>query len=273
MVIIIFILGLIVGSFLNAYIWRLKTGKSVWRGRSCCPKCGKTLVWYELIPLLSFIIQNGRCRGCKQKIDWQYPLVELVTGILFILSYWKLGNWELIGNWKLEIGNFTMYCYFIAVLIILFVYDLRYGLIPNKVVIPAIVVSFLLNILLPELVEGPSTHFVRSGNISLMAGGYLLLAILIGAGFFAIQYYVSRGHWVGAGDIYFGALMGAMLGWPQVIVGLVVSYMLGGLVACLLLLFGKKKFGQTLPMGTFLAIGTIITLLWGRQILNWYWPL
>lgn len=284
MSILIFIFGLAIGSFLNAYIWRLHessdrgrtsavrprrttrgptSSTSVWRGRSMCPKCKKTLQWFELIPLLSFIIQGGRCRGCKQKIDWQYPLVELATGILFLAAF--------------QATSSPMHWYFIAVLIILFVYDLRYGLIPDKVVLPAIVVALFYNVI-PSVIEGSHTlqvmRFLHSprGSVEMTVWG-VLLATLIGAGFFAIQHYLSRGRWVGAGDIRFGALMGAMLGWPQILVGLLVSYIVGGVVAAGLLLMGQKKFGQTVPMGTFLAIGTIVTLLWGRQLLKIYFPL
>lgn len=263
-----FIFGLFIGSFLNAYIWRAHeadrgrtsrspTSPSVWRGRSHCPKCRKPLRWFELIPLLSFIIQWGRCRGCGQKIDIQYPLVELATGVLFVLGYWELGirDWEFFRTSGLAVWNLLKYWYFLSVLVVLFVYDLRYGLISDKVVLPAIVAAFVWNAFHAQ---------------SFLAIGYWLLATAIGALFFALQYYLSRGRAVGGGDIRFGALMGAMLGWPGVLMALVISYIIGGFTGAVLIISGKKRFGQSVPLGTFLAIGTAITLLYSDQILKWY---
>ncbi|MEK7606765.1 MAG: prepilin peptidase [Patescibacteria group bacterium] len=262
MTFLIFIFGLLIGSFLNVVIFRLPSkpsphvgegrerGNSIWRGRSYCPKCRKTLAWYELVPILSFFLQSARCRGCKQKIDWQYPLVELATALGFLLVWTMAGDqglWRGIEGWV-----------FTSFLIVLFVYDLRYGLIPDQVIFPAMAVAGV---------------FFLAAHFTLLFTAYWLLAILVGGGFFALQYYSSRGRWVGDGDIRFGALMGAMLGWPGVLVALLVSYLIGGAVGAGLLLAGKKHFGQTLPMGTFLALGTFIAMLWGKQIIQWYWPL
>ncbi len=265
MVLIVFILGLAIGSFLNAYIWRLHISEalppairrqglpvSVWRGRSMCPKCKKPLAWYELIPLVSFALQRGRCRGCKGKIDWQYPLVELAAGILFVLAYIRFD----IPTTILHSTFFILHFYLLATLVILFVYDLRYGLVPDRVVLPAILVAFLFSIM--------------QYNVTLHAIRYTLYAIFVGAGFFALQYYLSRGRWLGAGDIRIGALMGAMLGWPFILEGLVISYAIGGVFALALIVARKKQFGQTLPLGTFLTLGTAIVFLYGEQIWRWY---
>lgn len=286
--IFVFIVGLAAGSFLNSYIFRLREGEthnplqlplilrgrdrsepplkvrggegelcSVWRGRSYCPKCKKTLRWYELVPLLSFAMQIGRCRGCRQKIDWQYPAVELVTGILFVLAYYtiELSNYQIIKSSQLA----TIW-YLLSALVILFVYDLRYGLVPDRVVLPAIVVAFLYNLIIKL-----SNHQI------ITSFGSLVFAIAIGAGFFAIQYILSKGRWLGAGDIRIGALMGAMAGWPYIFAGIVISYIIGGAISVGLLAAGRKKFGQTLPLGTFLTLGTAIIFLYGEQIWEWYW--
>lgn len=250
MLFVVFFLGLLIGSFLNAVIFRLRAGDSFARGRSYCPKCRKTLAWYELVPILSFFLQGARCRACKQKIDWQYPLVELATGFGFLLVWAVAGDqglWRAVEGWI-----------FLSFLVVLFVYDLRYGLIPDQIVLPGIAIAAV---------------FFLASRPSLSVVGYWVLGILIGAGFFAFQYYASRGRWVGDGDIRFGALMGAMLGWPGVAAGLFLSYIIGGATAAGLLLAGKKQFGQTLPMGVFLALGTFLAWLWGDQIIAWYWPL
>lgn len=251
----IFLLGLSVGSFLNAYIFRLRYGGSVWRGRSHCPKCKKPLRWFELIPLVSFIIQLGRCRGCGQRIDIQYPLVELAMGILFVLGFDRTELSSVQGA-----AQSLALWYLLSVLVILFVYDLRYGLVPDRVVLPAIAVALIVH-----------TLKLSSVQDAVQSLALISLAITIGAGFFWIQYVISKGRWLGSGDIRIGALMGAMLGWPHIIVGLVVSYMLGGLVGVVLLATGRKKFGQTVPLGTFLTIGTVITFLYGSTIWEWYW--
>ena len=254
MVFIIFFLGLVVGSFLNCYIWRLYKGESIIHGRSYCPKCKKTLRWYELIPLVSFALQRGRCRGCMQPIDWQYPIVELVMGMLFVLTYLRMG----IPHGILHFTFYILHFYLLSVLTIIFVFDLRYGLVPDVVALPAIVIALLYAVL---------TH------LQLAAIGYLFLAACSGAIFFAAQYYFSHGRWLGAGDIRIGALMGAMVGWPYVFAALVVSYFVGGVVGVILLATGKKKFGQTVPLGTFLTFGTAIVFLYGAPIWNWYFGL
>ncbi|MBI4135812.1 prepilin peptidase [Candidatus Uhrbacteria bacterium] len=157
MILFVFLAGLAIGSFLNAYIFRLAHNAndhearnegprkvSVWRGRSYCPKCKKALRWYELIPLVSFAVQFGRCRGCKQKIDWQYPAVELATGLLFVLGLQIVNN-QFTG-YGLRVTGYVTTGYLLSVLVILFVYDLRYGLVPDRVVLPAIAVAFLYSI-------------------------------------------------------------------------------------------------------------------------------
>lgn len=240
------IFGVIFGSFLNAYIWRLKSNRSILRGRSICTHCKHDLGWLDLIPIISFLFLRGRCRYCGKKISWQYPLVELFTALIFILilnAHFNLGHsfWFIARDW-----------FFAGILIVIFVYDHRWGYILDRVSLPSIVIAFTVNILL----------------------GYdwsnLLGAALIGCGFFLIQYLLSHGKWIGGGDIRMGALMGFMLGWPNVIVALFLSYLIGAGSAMILLFTKKKKMGSTIAMGTFLAIGSLITLLWGNQILEWY---
>lgn len=272
MLIVIFFLGLAVGSFLNSYIWRTKPssglrtpfpkgrgegeGKSPWQGRSYCPKCKKPLRWYELIPLLSFVLQVGRCQGCRQKIDWQYPLVELAAGILFVLAYFRLPTYLII-----YVPHYLVVWYLLSVLIVLFVYDLRFGLVPDRVVLPAIIVAALYNIL-RFAVDGTPFFILNSS--------FLILAIVVGAGFFWLQYLISKGRWLGAGDIRIGALAGAMFSWPLVIEGIVISYLIGAVTAAVLLVSGKKRFGQTLPLGTFLTLGMAVVFLYGEKIWDWY---
>ncbi|MDO8505005.1 MAG: A24 family peptidase [bacterium] len=169
----------------------------------------------------------------------------------------------------------TIRWYLLSILVVLFVYDLRYGLVPDRVVLPAIGVAALYTVILSRAkdlftMQGVGSLHSARASVEMTIGG-ILLAITIGAGFFALQYYLSRGRWLGAGDIRIGALMGAIVGWPLIFEALVISYLIGGLFAGILLILRKKQFGQTLPLGTFLTLGTVITILYGQQIWSWYW--
>lgn len=256
----IFLLGLIVGSFLNAWIYRMKHGEKVSRGRSKCPKCGHALSWNDLIPVLSFIILKGRCRYCKKKIDIQYPLVELATGALFTLTYIILVNKFL--NFSLFIFHFSLakYWYFISILITIFVYDLRYKIIPDRVTLPAIGIGIVLQLLMNAAgYQLPAASFFIN---------QLLLPIIIGGGFFLTQFIISRGRWIGGGDIRLGALMGVILGWPNVLIGLMLAYFIGAIVSIGLLIAKKVGPKSQIAFGTFLSAATIITMFLGNEIVN-----
>ena len=251
----VFILGLVVGSFLNVVILRLKNGEKIINSRSHCPHCDQILAAKDLIPLVSFLITRGRCRYCRHKISWQYPLVEFFTGWLFLLATYNLFgvlgpamamySSELFWRWIRDL-------FFVAVLVIIFVYDLRWYLILDKVTWPAIIVALAFNWWLGFNLKN------------------LLLAAAVGLVFFGLQLVVSRGQWIGGGDLRLGVLMGAMLGWPAIIVALFFAYILGAGVAIILVALKKKQFRSAVPFGTFLSLGTLITILWGNQIISWY---
>lgn len=245
--IFVFIFGLIVGSFLNCLIWRLRTGESL-GGRSHCPTCKGTIFWYDNIPLLSFLFLKGRCRHCSGKISLQYPLVELSSGCLFLLAFYlnvffgEASYLELVKDW-----------FIVAVLIVVFVYDLRFYLILDKVMIPAILLVLILNIL------GGAGCFD------------LLISAIIGVSFFLVQFVVSQGRWIGGGDIRLGLFMGvSLVYWEHVLLAIFLSYFIGSIVGILLLVFAKKKWDSQVPLGIFLSSGTILALFWGKPIINWY---
>ena len=247
--IFIFIFGLIIGSFLNCLIWRLHKKESL-MGRSYCPKCRKKIAWYDNIPVLSFMALGGRCRHCREKISWQYPLVELITGILFLMVFYF--NYQLpITNYQLLI-NILRDWFIIAVMIVIFIYDLHWYLILDIVTLPACFIIFILNLIL------------GFGLWNLLISG------IIGGSFFLIQFVISKGKWIGGGDIRLGLLMGLALGWPGVLTAIIISYFIGSIVGLGLIMAGKKKWGSEVPLGIFLTVGTIITLFWQTQILNWY---
>lgn len=240
---LVFILGLVVGSFMNAVIYRLHKGVSFVRGRSYCPHCKHELHFFDLIPIFSFIMLRGRCRYCAKRISWQYPLVELATGIIFFSLWWQFGlSWDL--------GVYAIYSVF---LLIIFVFDLRYYLILDVVSVPAMVIAAL------------ASYFILDLDILSMAIG-----ALIGGGFFYLQYLVSRGKWIGGGDIRLGVVMGLMLGFPNILVALFVAYCVGSLVGIGLILAHTKQWKSQVPFGTFLSAATIITFFFGTAAVNFY---
>lgn len=240
-----FLIGLAVGSFLNCLIYRLPQHKKI-LGRSFCPKCGQKITWFDLIPVLSFLKLKGRCRYCQQKISRQYPLVELATGILFAAAFLTL-NYPIIHN------NYFLLLlrswFLVTVLIFIFVYDLKYWLVEDKIVLPAALIIFIIN-----LFSGYS--FLN-----------LALAGIIGIGFFALQYLITQGKGIGAGDLRIGLFIGLSLGWPKILIALSISYLIGSLVALFFLISGRKKMTSRIPLGPFLSLGTIITIFYGEKIL------
>jgi len=240
------LIGLVVGSFLNCLIWRLYKDETI-GGRSYCPKCRQQIDWYDNIPVLSFLLLRGKCRHCQKNISWQYPLVEVITALLFLLTF--LANSQepqfsllILRDWLIVIT-----------LVIVFVYDARWQLIPMTLVWPMSVIFFVLNILL------------GFSWVSLLVSG------AIAAIFFLIQYIVTKKKGLGEGDIWLGLMLGLSFpGLGQLLLILVVSYFVGSLVGLALIIF-KKQGGKTkIALGPFLAFGAIITLIWGEKIINWY---
>ena len=246
----IFLFGLIVGSFLNCVIFRLEKGKSFLKGRSYCPHCKHQLVWRDLIPVLSFIILKRRCRYCKKLISWQYPLVEMATGILFVIII----NTQLSAiNYQLSIISCIYYLLIVSFLIIIFIYDLKHFIILDKVLFPAIAVSFL--------------YLIINNQLSII--NYFLSAL--GAStFFLLIYLFSKGKCLGFGDVKLAILLGLFLGWSRIILALFLSFVIGGIIGLGLIILSKKKLKSEVPFAPFLIFGTLIAFFWGEQIINWY---
>jgi leader peptidase (prepilin peptidase) / N-methyltransferase len=257
----IFIFGLIIGSFLNCLIWRLYKNEGMWN-RSYCPKCRKQIDWYDNVPVLSFILLGGKCRHCHKRISWQYPLVELVTGILFVIAFIKIfdlgfliydyGSFVEILNLKSKIINLFLDWFIIAVMTVIFIYDLRWYMILDRVTLPACVIVFLANLYLG----------INWQN--------LLISGIIGGSFFLLQFVVSRGKWIGGGDIRLGLLMGLALGWPNVLLAILLAYVIGSFVSIGLILGKQKKWTSQIPLGIFLSTATVIALFWGEKIIQVY---
>ncbi|MFH2063469.1 MAG: prepilin peptidase [bacterium] len=234
--------GCIVGSFLNVVIHRLHAGGSVVGGRSRCPGCRHVLSAVDLVPVLSYLLLHGRCRHCRVRISPVYPAVEIVTGILFALAAVASSGWpQLVLNW-----------FVLSSLVVVFVYDWRHMLIPRAVVLPAAGIAAVTGLLLG------------------VAWWSLALGVAVTAGFFWLQRLLSRGRWIGGGDVNLGLLMGASLGWPNSLAALFLAYVSGAAVAVLLLSFGRRGWRGELPFGTFLSAATAVSLLYGDAIVSWY---
>lgn len=236
------VLGLMVGSFLNVLIFRTHAETSPWGGRSKCMHCGQKLSWYELVPLASFLGLRGKCRKCKKKLSWQYPLVEGITGIVFvILAVYFSITWWTVWAWLIA-----------SALIAIAVYDARWSLLPDSF-------SICLGIL--------GAGFAFAYGVPLID---IALGLAAGVGFFGLQYLASRGRWVGSGDILLGGALGALLGWRMLGLSLFIAYMVGAVVASVLLLLRRQEAKGAMAFGPFLTIGGFIAWLWGEQIVVWY---
>ena len=243
--ILIFIFGAVVGSFLNVVVLRLNTGESIIKSGSRCFSCGKKLRWFELIPALSFIIQRGRCRSCRSKISWQYPIVEMLTGLAFVLTYQHFGFNLAFGFWIL----------IFSLLIAISIYDFRHQIIPNQLVYPFIALSFF------------SPLFQVSGFRIQVSG---LLAGIILFSFFALLWLVSRGRWMGFGDAKLALGIGWLLGMHKGILALALSFWIGAIVSIYLMLFLGKSSKSRIAFGPFLALATFISFLFGNYIIHWF---
>ena len=243
-----FILGLCFGSFLNAYLYRTRKSMSMVKPRSQCTKCGYTLGFFDLIPLLSFFFLKGKCRKCHSKIAIRYVVLELVTGILFALTF-LLSDVDIFD--KVSLFLFLKNLVVVFYLEFIFCYDLWYGEIPFQVTfVPGSILGFFLIVL----------------NVSSFSSE--VFGILCGAGFFLFQYIVSKGKWIGSGDIGMGFFMGAVLGYPFIVVALFLSYVGGSLVVLHLLFLKKIDKKGIIPFGTFLSVATGLTLFFGENIVG-----
>ena len=250
LIIIFFLLGMIIASFLNVCIDRLPAHQSLVYPPSRCEACKRRLAAKDLIPIFSYLWLRGRCRYCGAAIPRRILWVELGTAMLFGLACWRYGV-----SIELAIALF-----YICIFMVLMVIDWEKGLILNKIVLPAIgaaiLISVIFSILLPDIEIVP---FIGRAAIGGGIGLALFLLIVI----------VSRGG-MGWGDVKLAALIGLVTGFPLVFIALLIGVILGGVVAVLLLAFKIKRRKEAIPFGPFLAIATIVTLLWGNSILSWY---
>ena len=242
------LLGLLIGSFLNVVIYRVPRGESIVTPGSHCPACGHYLRAWELVPVVSFLIQKGQCRSCRARISWRYPMVELLTGVLFYLTA------ALSFGMEIHLARLLLNLVFVAVLIALAFIDLDTFRLPDVLTLPLLG----LGLLGAFLVQGAPTGW-ESVLSTLGAGGL----------FWIIARVYPQG--MGLGDVKLVAAMGAFLGFPSIFLAVFAGSFVGAITGISLLLLGKKSFHQQIPFGPYLALGAILALLWGNQIIGWYW--
>ncbi len=247
MLLLILIYGIIIGSFLNVCIYRLPREESVVYPSSHCPSCQENLSWYDNIPIVSYITLAGKCRYCGEKISPQYPLIEGVNGIIYILLYLYFG-------WSI---NFIFFTLIFSALLVIFIIDLKWMLIPDILIF----IGFVLEAL-------------RKLSLSLIAGEKVqvtdyLLGFLLAAGLFYLIVVLSKGG-MGEGDVLLIGFFGFILGLRLVILNIFLSFILGALISLLLLLFKIKSREDPIPFGPFIIIAFTLSLFYGDIILKWY---
>jgi len=286
-----FIFGTIVGSFLNVVIERIDTKESIFFSRSHCPSCKKILQWWELIPILSFIILKGRCSSCKQKISLQYPLVEFLTGLVFLFLSWRIFRFpfskSIIFFSDLSILkiiaflNFIFLFYWMSVLIVISIYDIKKFLILDEVLFPAIFISLFWRLLFYL-----ATYFDKNflsfnhflGNFEYTFGYYsyflsLFLGVLFPVLTISIIVYLSKEKAMGWGDAILAFFIGLILGFPESLIALIIAFLTGGFSSLIFIIFKKKNLKSYLPFAPFLSLGALLVMLFGDIIIKGYFSL
>lgn len=251
----IFVFGLIIGSFLNCLIYRLERKEGFLKGRSYCPHCRHVLGWQDLIPVLSFFILRGKCRYCKQPISWQYPLVEISTGAVFLLISNGIFNFQGLID---LVFLLTISCF----MIVIFIFDLKHYLIPDEITYSAIITALIYQLLKIANYGLRITDFKQLVNPLFSAIG--------ASAFFLALVLISKEKWMGLGDVKLAFFMGLFLGWPNILVALFLSFSVGAIIGVGLIFFGKKGWKSEIPFGPFLVLGTFLAMFLSGNIVNWY---
>ena len=235
-------LGAAVGSFLNVVVLRMRANQPFLHGHSRCPHCGRQLRWWELVPVGSFLALGGRCRTCRHRLSAQYLLLECLTAAVFMTIFLRYG-WSFLTPFGWVVGS-TM--------LLIATYDGKWSLIPDEF-------SYLF--------IGSSLIWVLIAQQSWLETLYGLFA---GAIFFGLQYVLSRGKWIGSGDIFIGLGLGLLLGWRMFFTALVMAYLSGAIVAAIQIIRRRKSVGTTMPFAPYLMAGGFAAWLFGPAIVNWY---
>ncbi|MBU2590716.1 MAG: prepilin peptidase [Nitrospinota bacterium] len=237
-----FILGTIIGSFLNVCIYRLPRKESVVSPPSHCRSCDSRIAWYDNVPIVSWLVLRGKCRGCGSPISIEYPIVEFVTGLIYLFTYLRYGQSPYL----------VIYLLLFSAFLVIAIIDFKHQIIPDMITLPGtaigIAAPFFLNYMTPKA---------------------SIIGLLVGGGLFFLIALLSRGG-MGGGDIKLMAMIGTFVGWPGVLVTTMIGSLLGAIVGIALMIMGKKGRKSQIPFGPFLIIGATVYILWGGYIIRWY---
>ncbi len=242
---LVFIMGTIFGSFFNVIIYRLPKGESILKPPSHCPKCNAPLRWYDLLPIISFLILRGKCRYCGTKISKRYPIIEALTGITFTAVIYKYGA-SIIA---------LKYIVFLSLIILTGFIDLFEGIVPDHITIPGMIIGIIFS------------AFLGRGSLLQSILGAIFMAVI----FLAIIF-LSRGG-MGQGDVTLGALIGSFLGLKFSIAAFIIAFIIGAIFGIFALIFLKKKGKDAIPFGPYLAIASYIMVFCGYKIIEFYFSL
>ncbi|MEK7658186.1 MAG: prepilin peptidase [Patescibacteria group bacterium] len=283
---VLFLFGSAIGSFLNVVSLRYQPGQKlldlkIIGGRSACPHCRKTLKWYELIPLLSFLIQKGRCRSCGNRLSFQYPLVELLSGLIFVFVPFALYNLFVIRNSYFIIQVFLWLLVFLLFLL-LSIIDFRHYIIPDSInlslAILGIILIIMSNVISYSSFLGHYALLFDFWPLSLVDGRWLLVighfsAAVIAMAFFAAIIILTRGRGMGWGDFKLVGALGLIFGWPDIMAIVFLAFIIGAIAVAPLLLKKQKTMKDIVPFGPFLIIGASLVFFFGYEIINGYFKL
>jgi leader peptidase (prepilin peptidase)/N-methyltransferase len=241
------IFGLLVGSFLNVCICRLPKNESIVSPPSHCPLCSYQIRWYDNIPLVSYLLLRGRCRGCGATISLQYPLVELLNGVLTLLLYLRFGP---------TLAFATLFLFCSALVVITFI-DIEHQIIPDEISLSGIVIGFALSF----FIRG---HSWQNSLCGILLGGGSLLLVAYG------YQRLTGKEGMGGGDIKLLAMMGAFLGWKAVPFIILASSLVGSIIGISIMLLQKKDSKLAIPFGPYLAFGAVLYIFYGRTLIRWY---
>ena len=289
----LFVFGLAIGSFLNVLIFRYNSEENLWNikrlsGRSHCPHCNHELKAGELVPLWSFFIQKGKCRECGHKLSFQYPVIEFLSGAIFAGLPWFLNGFYNVGlqsftSLGLEWWYYALLLAWIAVFLawlVIAAIDLREYIIPNELNFLLAFLGVLIGVLI--LVYGDKLFPFRDSFLEqyrLIFSPFQsvilnrLLGMAAGGLFFGFLVFASRGRGMGMGDVKLAIASGLVLGWPDIALAIMLSFLFGGIMGGALLIFGKKEMKDKLPFAPFFVLAVFATVFFGHGIIGWYFSL
>jgi leader peptidase (prepilin peptidase)/N-methyltransferase len=267
----LFFFGACIGSFLNVVILRYNpektgiVGKHL-GGRSKCRSCDKILRWFELIPVLSFIIQKGKCRRCQKKISWQYLIVEILSGLIFVAAYFE---------WGLTLKALLIVLFALSLIVLSFI-DFYFQVIPDELNFFIAFFGILFMVLGWQTKEFGTTSGSFIGYYASIFGlrqnifiNHLAAAIIAGALFYGLIF-ITKGKGMGEGDAKLAIASGLFLGWPDIVFGLMLAFIIGGLFGAITIIFKKKKMKDLIPFGPFMATGILLIVFLGFNMCNGY---